>query len=918
MIGTGQLHAVSYTTVSKYTYTNSAGNVDTIYYAVSSGTNITIYNSVGGSGTSTGDANKMTASYGLKGTTDLVIPETLTVDETTYTVTKINSTCFANCTNLTSITLPSTVTSVGAFAFYECTALVKVSGSSGVTSWGTGTSSTNGGCFRGCTSLTSVDISGATLLGGYLFYGCTSLDTITIPSSLATLGSSAFYGCTALRYVDLSKTSVTALNTNTFNGCSALIGVKLPSSGLTSIGSSAFADCISLESFTLTSSVTSVGSSAFSGCSGLKTLTFEDDFAGSLGASCFENCTSLETISLPAKLTTFNSSLLTGCTSLKNVYFSENSEYTDTLLPTGFFNGCTALEYVYNLPKSITTIAGTTTSSSGSSSGCFYNCSALKYIDLSNVTNIQGYAFYGCKNLGSDTDNPIDLSKVKTLGNTKAGRCFYNCSSLAGNIKFNDELTYIPTYCFYGCSSLTSVDLNKVETLASYAFSGCSGLTSVALSSVETISDQSFYGCTSLGSISIPSTVDSLGAAAFYGCTSLETVTFDGSSPLTTLGKAAFAGCTSLETVTNFPSGITTLTAGTTNSGTSLGLFGNCYALTSIDISNVTTVGAYSFYKCYALQEITFNDNLTSIGASACCSCTTLTKVVIPEKVTSIDSRAFNGCSGLTEVKIYAPTLTAYNSLVFDKGNSTNSFIDGLTVYVLPYSLDDYKAGWSYSSYVIYPFSDRTVKSSTTAVTAAYPFDAYLPDGFEAYTLNFTGGSTATATAVSKTDDDGNKYLPADTPAYITYKASADTTVCFYGVNDNEVTDSCVEDNSSRTYGALVGVYASEGEYASVGDYVLQNQGSGPQFYYVNSENSALVGQFKAYLRTESSTSEAPAVLDIAFDESETTGISRIDGTTTTGTTADAVYNLQGVRMNNADSLPKGVYIRGGKKFVVK
>ena len=29
-------------------------------------------------------------------------------------------------------------------------------------------------------------------------------------------------------------------------------------------------------------------------------------------------------------------------------------------------------------------------------------------------------------------------------------------------------------------------------------------------------------------------------------------------------------------------------------------------------------------------------------------------------------------------------------------------------------------------------------------------------------------------------------------------------------------------------------------------------------------------------------------------------------------------FNLQGVRMPDGASLPKGIYIRGGKKFVVK
>ena len=30
------------------------------------------------------------------------------------------------------------------------------------------------------------------------------------------------------------------------------------------------------------------------------------------------------------------------------------------------------------------------------------------------------------------------------------------------------------------------------------------------------------------------------------------------------------------------------------------------------------------------------------------------------------------------------------------------------------------------------------------------------------------------------------------------------------------------------------------------------------------------------------------------------------------------VYNLQGMKMQNTDNLPKGIYIKGGKKFMVK
>lgn len=49
---------------------------------------------------------------------------------------------------------------------------------------------------------------------------------------------------------------------------------------------------------------------------------------------------------------------------------------------------------------------------------------------------------------------------------------------------------------------------------------------------------------------------------------------------------------------------------------------------------------------------------------------------------------------------------------------------------------------------------------------------------------------------------------------------------------------------------------------------------------------------------------------------SETTSISSVSPITVEED--EAVYNLQGIRMPDTDNLPKGIYIRGGKKFVVR
>ena len=122
-------------------------------------------------------------------------------------------------------------------------------------------------------NLTSVTIpSSVSTIGKQAFYNCTSLTSITIPNSVTSIGNYAFYNCLKLTSIDIPN-SVTSMGEYAFYNCDSLTSITIPDS-VTSIGNETFCADGKLTSVTIPNSVTSIGDNAFWGCSSLTSINY--------------------------------------------------------------------------------------------------------------------------------------------------------------------------------------------------------------------------------------------------------------------------------------------------------------------------------------------------------------------------------------------------------------------------------------------------------------------------------------------------------------------------------------------------------------------------------------------------------------------------------------------------------------------
>ena len=750
---------------------------------------------------------------------------------------------------------------------------------------------------------------GVTSIGDAAFYYCSGLTSLTIPNSVTSIGGSAFSGCSGL-------TSVTIPNSVTSIGYGAFYGTKwydnqpdgvvyagkvlyaykgtMPSNtkidikeGTTEITPSAFSGCSGLTSITIPNSVTSIGNWAFSGCSGLTSITIPNSVK-SIGEYAFYRCSGLASLTIGNSVTSIGGAAFSGCSGLASV----------------------------TIPNSVTSIGGS----------AFSGCSGLASVTIPNsVTGIGSYAFEGCSSLTSLTIP----NSVTSIGES----AFYECSGLT-SVTIGNSVTWIGDDAFYDCSGLTSVHITDLVSWCKIKFNK---YTSNPLCYAKHL----YINGKEVDNLVIPNGITKIENYAFEECSGLTSVTFPNS--VTYIGESAFYGtkwCDYQPDGLIYAGKVLYKYKGTMPSGT------------KIEIKEGTTQIAYdAFRDCSGLTSVTIPNSVTSIGERAFQNCSGLTSVTIPNSVTSIGTYAFSGCSGLTSVICMAST-PPYIEMP-SKG-LPQPFPESTAFYVPSRYVAQYRDAywWDNGPYgrtsiyvqaipTTYTLTDGetfnnglqldeceisyTRTFNNTAWQALYiPFSLNYEDwknDFEvAYINNLRQLDTDDDGVIDKTIMDIVKIkdgsLIPNTPYLIKAKSVGEKTLSvsnatIYPTEENSIDcrTTIAEYTFTGTYNAISASTLIANNYYTMGGGALimtdGNSGLKPYRWYMKIEA-------RSPMYNVSNAAKA-ITINVVGEEETTTDVEDLRMINY----KSPVYDLNGRKVNE-NNLKPGIYVKNGKKFVVK
>ena len=270
----------------------------------------------------------------------------------------------------------------------------------------------------------------------YAFSGRSDLASITIPSTIQSIGEDAFLECDGLKKVYVSSIE---------DWCK--IDFSYPDANPLRRGADLYVDNKLVTDVTIPDGVKSIGKYAFYGYSSLKSISFPSSIR-SIGEDAFSDCTNLDEV--------YATNIEDWCKikfedEFSNPIFYARKIYIDGELATDI-----------TIPKGITKICDY----------AFENCDTITNVVIPNsVISIGDSAFRSCFNL----KNISIPNSVVNIG----VEAFLGCSNLE-KVEIPDGIKFIKDYTFAYCENLTTIIIpQSVKEIGNLAFDGDYNLSNV-------------------------------------------------------------------------------------------------------------------------------------------------------------------------------------------------------------------------------------------------------------------------------------------------------------------------------------------------------------------------------------------------------------------------------------------------------
>ena len=511
-----------------------------------------------------------------------------------------------------------------------------------------------------------------TKLPDYMFAGISTLSSITLPSSLTTIGNGAFNSCKGLIFIEIPD-SVTDLGVGTFKYCTSLKSIKLSNSltvirgycfdyceklnnviipdSVTTIDLKTFTYCFGLKSIKLSNSLTTIGEAAFEMC-GLKSIEIPNSVT-TIGVHAFEYCGGLKSIEIPNSVTSLGKGAFKLCDNLNSVTIPDSIN----IINTATFNGTRKLNSIISeslIAPSISVIDGE------------YNAFNLAGADIpegEKFIYIHQDADYESYTTGEWKTQLIDTGwRIRFIeGGEPEPEEPENPDTPDEPIEPEEPEIVIPTgnTILYTSTDGEMLTVNSVYNPVVLSHTYENGIGRIEMSTMQDRVESSIFDDaeTRLKTITIGDGFPTIEELA--ECTNLEEVIMGDS--VTTIEDMAFRNDSKLNKVvlsneiTEIPSEC----------------FSKCSSLTNIVIpEKVTTISASAFDET-GLQEVIIPDSVTFLSSSAFWLCGNLKSIVIGSGVTSLEENGnyFFRCYYLGSITVKAMEAPALNGSTFGCGS---------------------------------------------------------------------------------------------------------------------------------------------------------------------------------------------------------------------------------------------------------